>query len=178
MKEIKFNYCIPREYINKDTKKDFCLCRGGEHMNVDTINNIQKYSDTNKPKLAQPWLQVFDNGYRVTNDNINWKEWNGITFSDIDSKWFHKYCQKFDVNKLLYIIHDNIQFKYNYNYYCCYISPGGLGYRILYYWDCPRTEENFMKCALLTEQYTRDLFYSFGTQGKQIIDFNYQIHQI
>lgn len=173
MKEIKFNYCIPREFINKDGEKDFCLCRGGEQMKFDTIINIQKYADNTKPKSAQPWLQVFDNGYRVTNDNIDWSEWNGITFSDVDTKLFYNHVQKFDVEKLLNMINDNIKFKYNYNYYCCYISPGGLSYRILYYWDCERTEENFMKCAILTEQYTRDLFYSFGTQGKQIIDYQY-----
>lgn len=173
MKEIKFNYCIPREYINKDNETCYSLAMGGEQMNVDTLTNIQKLADKNKPKDAQPWLQVFGNGRRVTNDNITWNDWNGITFSDLDTKLFYKHVQQFDVQKLLNIIHENIQFKYNYNYYCCYISPGGLSYRILYYWDCERTEENFMKCALLTEQYTRDLFYSFGTQGKQIIDFTY-----
>ena len=173
MKEIKFNYCIPREYINKDNETCYSLAMGGEQMNVETLTNIQKYADSSKPKNAQPWLQVFANGRRVTNDNINWSEWNGITFSDVDTKLFHKHKQQFDVHKLLNIIHENIKYKYNYNYYCCYISPGGLSYRILYYWDCDRTEENFMKCALLTEQYTRDLFYSFGTQGKEIIDFTY-----
>lgn len=173
MKEIKFNYCIPREYINKDNETCYSLAMGGEQMKVDTLTNIQKYADNTKPKNAQPWLQVFDNGRRVTNDNINWSEWNGITFSDVDTKLFHKHKQQFDVPRLLNIIHENIKYKYNYNYYCCYISPGGLSYRILYYWKCDRTEENFMKCALLTEQYTRDLFYSFGTQGKEIIDFTY-----
>ena len=173
MKEIKFNYCIPREYINKDNETCYSLAMGGEQMNVETLTNIQKYADSSKPKCAQPWLQVFNNGRRVTNDNINWSEWNGITFSDVDTKLFHKHKQQFDVKRLLNIIHENIKYKYNYNYYCCYISPGGLSYRILYYWNCERTEENFIKCALLTEQYTRDLFYSFGTQGKQIIDFTY-----
>lgn len=173
MKEIKFNYCIPREYINKDNETCYSLAMGGEQMNVDTLTNIQKYADNTKTKNAQPWLQVFDNGRRVTNDNINWSEWNGITFSDVDTKLFYKHKQQFDVHKVLNIIHENIKYKYNYNYYCCYISPGGLSYRILYYWNCGRTEENFMKCALLTEQYTRDLFYSFGTQGKEIIDFTY-----
>ena len=173
MKEIKFNYCIPREYINNNNETCYSLAMGGEQMNVETLTNIQKYADITKPKCAQPWLQVFDNGRRVTNDNINWSEWNGITFSDVDTKLFYKHKQQFDVKRLLNIIHENIKYKYNYNYYCCYISPGGLSYRILYYWNCERTEENFMKCALLTEQYTRDLFYSFGTQGKEIIDFTY-----
>ena len=174
MKEIKFNYCIPREYIDDKTNETkYSLAFGGEIMQVDTITNVQKHSDNTKPKDAQPWMQVFSNGRRVTNDNIKWSEWNGITFSDVDTKLFYNHVQKFDVEKLLNIIHENIQFKYNNNYYCCYISPGGLGYRILWYWDCDRTEENFMKCALLTEQYTRDLFYSFGTQGKQIIDYKY-----
>ena len=103
MKEIKFNYCIPREYINNNNETCYSLAMGGEQMNVETLTNIQKYADITKPKCAQPWLQVFDNGRRVTNDNINWSEWNGITFSDVDTKLFHKHKQQFDVKRLLNI---------------------------------------------------------------------------
>lgn len=173
MKEIKFNYCIPKEYINDKGEKCYALVKGAQTMGVDNILKIQELVNTDRPKNGQPWMQVFNNGKRVTNDYIDWQSWNGITFSDVDTKLFYNNVKQFDVQKLLNIIHDNIQYKYNYNYYCCYISPGGLSYRILYYWECERTEENFMKCALLTEQYTRDLFYSFGTQGKQIIDYTF-----
>ena len=173
MKEVKFNYCIPREYKNKEGNIDYCLCKGGEKMSIATISDIQTHCDTTKPKNAQPWCQVFSNGYRVTNDNIDWNDWNGITFSDIDSKYFYNYAQRFNVQALLNMLHDNAEMLYPYNYYGCYITPSGLGYRILWYWDCERTETNFLKCALLTEKYTRELFYSLGEQGKQIIDFSY-----
>ena len=50
MQEIKFNYCIPREYKDKETNEvKYAICRGNEKMNISTLNEIQKYADTNKP---------------------------------------------------------------------------------------------------------------------------------
>ena len=81
MQEFRFNYCIPREYKDKETGElKYCLCRGGEKMNVATLSNIKVYADKNKPKDAQPWIQIFNNGYRVTTDNINFKK-NLIKYS-------------------------------------------------------------------------------------------------
>ena len=171
MKELKFNYCIPREYKDKEGNINYFLCKGGEKMSIATINDIQTQCDTSKPKNAQPWCQVFSNGYRVTSDNIDWNDWNGVTFSDIDSKLFYEYKQKFDVNLLHEMIHENAQMLYYNNYYGSYITPSGKGYRILWFWKCDHTKENFLKCAKLTEDYTRELFYTMGEQTKEIIDF-------
>lgn len=179
MKEFNFNYAIPREYKDITTGEiKFALPKGGDKMNVDTLINIQKIVTPDMPKAGCPWLQVFNNGYRVTNDNIDWCEWNGITFSDIDSKWFYNYEKQFDVEKLLNGLHHNAQELFYDNYYCVYVTGSGKGYRILWYWDCERTEKNFLKCALLTERYTRELFYSLGEQCKTIIDYNYKGHKV
>lgn len=179
MQEFRFNYCIPREYKDKENGEiRYCLCRGGEKMEVDTLDNIQKHSNINKPKDAQPWIQIFNNGFRVTNENLNWEEWTGFTWIDIDSKWFYKFEHPFDVNKLLNAIIDKAPYMYNYNYYCCHLSNSKQGYRIFWYWNCEKTEENFKKCCLLTEQYTRNLFYSFGNQAKEIIDYKKDKHKV
>ena len=172
MREFKFNYCIPREYKDKETNEiKYCLCRGGEKMDIDILDNIQKLVNPKLPKAAQPWVQVFDNGYRVTHDNLEWNDWNGFTFIDIDSKLFYKSCHPFDVEKLLNSIVEKAPYMFNYNYYCVHLSSGMYGYRIFWYWDCDRTEDNFKKCCVLTEQYTKELFYSLGSQATEIIDY-------
>ena len=172
MREFKFNYCIPREYKEKDTGNiKYSLCGGSEKMNIDTLDNIQKLVNPKLPKDAMPWCQVFDNGYRVTHDNLDWKEWNGFTFIDIDSKLYYNNVRPFDVDKLLNAIYDEAQYRFNLNFYAIHLSNSKKGYRIFWYWDCERTEENFKKCCVLTEQYTKEIFYSFGEQAKNIIDY-------
>lgn len=172
MREFKFNYCIPREYKDKETGDiKYCLCRSGEKMDIDTLDNIQKKVNKDLPKEAMPWCQVFNNGYRVTHDNLNFKDWTGITFIDVDSKLFYKNVRSFDVNKLLNAILNEAQFRFNYNFYAIHLSNSKLGYRIYWYWDCERNEDNFKKCCILSEQYTKELFYSLGDQAKMIIDY-------
>lgn len=170
---FKFNYCIPREY-EKDGKKQYSLVKSGETMGVDTLENICKLVDDKRPKDGQPWCQMFNNGYRNTNENLSWKDWNGFTFSDIDSKHYYIHKKQFDPMKILNAIKEVAPYEYQYNYYAVYITGSGKGFRILWYWNCDRTKENFLKCCMLTEQYTRDLFYRFGEQGKEIIDYEYK----
>lgn len=172
MQDFKFNYCIPREYKDKETGEiKYCLCRGGEKMNIATLDDIQKCVNPKLPKAAMPWVQVFSNGYRVTHDNLDWKEWNGVTFIDIDSKLFYKNVHPFDVDKLLKAIIEEAQYRFNNNFYCVHLSNSKLGYRIFWYWNCEHNELNFKKCCVLTEQYTKELFYSFGKDASEIIDY-------
>lgn len=178
MNKFIFNYCIPRQYTGSDGKDNFSIVKGGEKMELGGLSEIQKLADDTKPKMANPWLQVFNNGYRNTNSNMDWSAWNGFTFSDIDSKHYYKLKKQFDPMKVLNAIKEVAPYVYQYNYYCVYITGSGLGFRILWYWNCDRTKDNFLKCSLLTEQYTRDLFYRFGQQGKDIIDFEQNGHRV
>ena len=139
MKEFKFNYCIPREYKDKESGKiKYCLCGGGEKMSIDTLDNIQKKVDNSLPKEASPWCQVFNNGYRVTHDNLDWTEWNGLTFIDIDSKLFYKNVHPFNVDKLLNAIINEAQYRFNYNFYAVHLSNSKLGYGIFWWFGCSR----------------------------------------
>ena len=173
MKEIKFNYCLPREYKNSKTGEiNHSLCAENEKMNVASIDDVQKLVTDDMSKSACPWMQVFANGYRVGRKSVDWKDWNGVTFSDIDSKHYYNNVKKFNVKACLQLIDNNARAKYPENYYCSYITFSGTGFRILWYWDCERTEENFQKCSMLTERYTREVFYSMGPSGKAIIDYD------
>jgi len=177
--DFKFNYCIPREYKDKDSGEiKYAICKGGEKMNIDNLDNIQKLINGNLPKAAHPWCQVFNNGYRVTKDRLNYEEWTGITFADIDSKYFYQFEKPFNVNALLQAINETAPIYFNYNYFACHLTNSKQSYRIFWYWNCKKTEDNFKKCCLLTEQYTRKLFYSFGEQGKQIIDYKKDKHKV
>ena len=171
MKELKFNYCIPREYKDENNKTQYVPCRGGEKMNVNTLDFIKQLANPSLPKLAQPWCQVFSNGYRVTNNNLKENDWNGVTFADIDTKLYIEHGGNVNIPRLLEAIHSTAEFMYSDNYYCAYISPSGQGFRVLWYWDCPRTLDNFKKCAILTDRYVKDIFYSFGDKGKEVIEF-------
>ena len=72
--------------------------KGGDKMNVVEINSIDV---KNKEKNKLPWLQVFNSGYRVTTDNIDWKTWNGCVFADVDTKRYYNNKKRFDPQKLL-----------------------------------------------------------------------------
>ena len=170
--KYKFNIYVPRQYKDKDTQETmYALCKGGEPMQVLTLLEAQKQCNPNRPKNGQPWGQLFSNGYRVTNENIDWKDWNGFTFTDVDCKHFYNNVQKFNVGLLFESLWYQALIKNKDNFYCIYLSASKSSYRILWYWDCERTEDNFNKCCVLSDKYTKELFYSLGTQAAQIIDY-------
>lgn len=174
MQDLRFNFCIPREYKDNDTQEiKYSLPKSGEKMNVGTIEEIQKLVKPTMVKEAHPWLQMFDNGYRVSTANSGYADWNGATFADIDSKHYFRDKKLTTVNtkKLLEAIDRQMKIDYPNNYVCSYITASKLGFRIVWFWQCERTEDNFLKCALLTEKYTRQLFYNLGDQFKDMIDY-------
>lgn len=174
MNDLRFNFCIPREYKDNDTQEvKYSLPKSGEKMGVGTIEEIQKLVKPTMVKEAHPWLQMFDNGYRVSTANSGYADWNGATFADIDSKHYFRDKKLTTVNtkKLLEAIDRQMKIDYPNNYVCSYITASKLGFRIVWFWQCERTEDNFLKCALLTEKYTRQLFYNLGDQFKDMIDY-------
>ena len=174
IKKLQFNYWIPREYKDSETGEiRYSLPHSGEKMGVGTIEEIQKLVKPTMIKIACPWLQMFDNGYRVSTANSGYADWNGATFADIDGKhYFHdKKLTNINSKKLLAAIDRQLKIDYPNNYVCSYVSASGLGFRIVWYWQCERTEDNFLKCALLTEKCTRQLFYNLGDDFKNMIDY-------
>ena len=83
------------------------MCAENEKMNVASIADVQKLVTDDMTKSACPWMQVFANGYRVGRKSVDWKDWNGVTFSDIDSKHYYNNVKKFNVKVCLSTCHYN-----------------------------------------------------------------------
>lgn len=173
MKEIKFSYAIPRKYETEEGEVRYALPKGGAKMDVGTLNEVRALVRQDMDKAGCPWMQIYSNGYRVTNDNENPAEWNGVTMVDFDSKHFYRNVRKFDVDKLKKAFADVASTAYPYynNFYAIYKSYSNEGYRILFYWDCERTADNFKKCAILSEKYTKEICYMIGNDAKTIVDY-------
>ena len=169
MEPIKFNYCIPREY-KKNGEIKYALVEGSKSLNVGTLQEIKQYSNINIPKNGQPWVQLFNSGYRVTNDTLDWKLWNGCVYIDLDTKRYYNEVKKFDTDILLKGIYDYLFYNYYTNFYCIQKSNSGTSYHILFYFDVDKTSENFDKCNYWCTKIIEETFISL--QIEQIIRYN------
>lgn len=172
------NYFIPREYT-KEGKIEYTRPHTGDPMNLGKIEYIQKLiPNDNHLKDGDPFCQVFNTGYRVATENLEYKNWMGLTFSDIDSKYYYTFNKPFNVNRLLNAIKDTAPYLFNYNFYGVQLTNSKTSFRIWWYWECERTEENFIKCCILSDKYSKELFYSFGKDGQEIIDYTTGGHRV
>lgn len=170
MNNIKFNYCIPREY-RKDNKQLFALVAGNEKMPVDYIENIYNLVNDSMPKSGLPWIQFFDCGYRIQKDNLAWKQWTGCCYVDLDTKRYYNEVKKFDVELLFKTLYDYLIFNYTSNFYFMQISNSGTSAHIVFYFDVEKTEENFNKCSYYAIDIIKDAFHSMGEDATKIINY-------
>lgn len=140
----------------------------GQTMQILSLNDID-VKNTEKNDL--PWLQVFESGYRVTSNNIDWQLWNGCCFIDIDSKHFYEEVKKFNVDKVEDFICDKLSSNNPYNFYCAQKSNSGTGFHFIFYFDVEKTETNFKKCVQYATELVKDAFES-NPQTSQIIHHN------
>ncbi len=162
--EIRFNYARPRYYEAEDR---WVLPKGGDKMGVKTIQEIP--TTKSEEKTSKIWLQMFDCGYRVTKETIDWSTWNGCVYSDIDSKHYYNECRKFNAEQLREALHDYLLTYYNFNYFGLQTSNSGTGYHILFYFDVERTETNFKKCAQKVREIVAEAFTNIG--AKEIFEW-------
>ena len=142
-------------------------------MQLGTIEDIQKFVKPTFVKEECPLIQAFTCGYRMTKTTLNFDYWNNVTFTDIDTKnYFKDKNISIDINKLHEHIHRQAIIDYPNNYVCSYVTASGLGFRIIWYWGCDKSKDNFDKCAVLTDKYARNIFYSFGDAFKEMIDYD------
>lgn len=143
----------------------------GQEMDVIEISSIN-VQETKKEDL--PWLQVFNTGYRVTSNNIDWSYWNGCIYIDIDSKHYYNEVKKFDPNEVLNLIHDYLLFNYYTNFYCIQQSNSKTGYHIIFYFNVEKNEQNYMKCQYWCTKIVEEAFISIGAKEiiyyKKVID--------
>ena len=131
----------------------------GAVMDVVALQDVV-VTETEKNKL--PWLQLFTTGYRVGSENIDWSKWNGCVYSDIDSKHYYNECKPFNVDNLFKALYDYLYFNFNYNYYCQQLSSSKNSFHVLFYFDVPKTEENFRKCSQFVRDAMQEAFYNIG----------------
>ena len=174
MKALKFNYYIPRKFFDKKKNAwSFSKPSGKDVMQVGTIEDIQKFVKPTFVKEECPLIQAFTCGYRMTKSTLNFDYWNNVTFTDIDTKnYFKDKNLSININKLHEHIHRQAIIDYPNNYVCSYVTASGLGFRIIWYWGCDKSKDNFDKCAVLTDKYARNIFYSFGDAFKEMIDYD------
>lgn len=172
--QIKFNYYIPRKFFDKKKNAwSFSKPSGKDVMQLGTIEDIQKFVKPTFVKEECPLIQAFTCGYRMTKSTLNFDYWNNVTFTDIDTKnYFKDKNISIDINKLHEHIHRQAILDYPNNYVCSYVTASGLGFRIIWYWGCDKSKDNFDKCAVLTDKYARNIFYSFGDAFKEMIDYD------
>lgn len=174
MKNYLFNFCIPRprEYKNGNETKYSLPLEDGQ-MNLGTVEHIYQYAQQliNRPKSGLPWLQMFNIPKRVTTNNIDWNNWNGFVFIDIDSKHFYNEKHHFNTNELFKAIRLNAEWLFPNNYYCMNISNSGTSFKILWYFNTEKTEDNFNKAQQQAKEWTKEIFYKSGKQFKEIIEW-------
>ena len=161
---IKFNYVRPRYFEAEDRN---VLPKGGDKMEVKTLREIP--TTNSGEKTSKIWLQMFDCGYRVTTKNIDWSTWNGCVYSDIDSKHYYNECKPFNVDNLFKALYDYLFYNIHYNFYCLQQSSSKNSFHILFYFDVPKTEDNFKKCSQFVQDTMREAFYNIG--AKEIFDW-------
>ena len=146
MKQIEFNV-LPNAFL-----------KGGKSCNVKDIHEIIKINPKNKEE--QPCLQVFNTGYRVISDNIDWNYWNGCVFIDIDSKHYYNEVKKFDTEKLYDALYNELI--YNSNFYNLHKSWSGTSYHVIFYFNVEKNEINFNKCYQRSREIVTECFDNIG----------------
>ena len=136
---------------------------GNEKMNLLTINEI-----TQADSRFKNACQCFDCGYRVNNEHLEFKHWNGCVFEDIDyKKWIYYWEDKdktkiVDPNKILFNVTVYLTQKYMNNFMFSEMSRSGKGFHFMFYFNCDKTENNWYLYKATAVAMTKDAFKQCG----------------
>lgn len=144
----------------KDTTK------GNEQVYVLDLKTIHS-SVIDKNKL--PAIQMFNNGQRVIKNEIDWNSWNNIVWVDVDSKYFFnedsefiklsKDKQETAINNFIIGFKNYFEFNCLLNYYALNVSKSQKGFKALFYFNCEKSEENYLKCTKKAIGFVLDAAY-------------------
>ena len=144
----------------KDTTK------GNEQIYVLDLKTIHS-SAIDKNKL--PAIQMFNNGQRVIKNEIDWNSWNNIVWVDVDSKYFFnedsdfiklsKDKQETAINNFIIGFKNYFEFNCLLNYYALNVSKSQKGFKALFYFNCEKSEENYLKCTKKAIGFVLDAAY-------------------
>lgn len=125
-------------------------------------------------KLSQPGIQCFNYNQRLakklpdeTTPDWNswpfWQYWNGLFFVDADTKKYqgHK-ADKLKWNLIENVIVDYLQLNCTDNFYFEQLSNSGKSFHFVFYVDCDKTYENFLKSAKYFKKLVIEAFSAHG----------------
>ena len=119
-----------------------------EQMNIyELLRYVKKFPGDQKSHRNA--IQRFNNDRFALKEYVGLDKWNGVIFIDLDLDSCPKYMKlkNEERNKFYDNIDYFLQNECPDNY--CYIekSSSGVGIHAMFYFDCPRTEEDYDKCA-------------------------------
>ena len=134
----------------------------GAPTKVLSLDNIKV--PANCTKEQQPFIQIYNSGYRVSSmtKDMDWSFWNGCVIIDVDSKHYYNDVRKFNEDRLLEELHSALWSEYPYNYYAIQQSWSGTSYHIFFYYNVDKTEENIRKCTQKSREYVVSVFEAIG----------------
>lgn len=139
--------------------------KNGDKLKLTTIKDIKINSNTNKS-----YVQMYDCGYRVGNDNLDYINWNCCIYTDVDYKWWYlsDKTDKLDNNmclewnKVSFNIANYLMLHHKDNILYLETSNSGCGGHFIFYYNCDRTEYNFRYYSALTYLIIKKAFTECG----------------
>lgn len=169
---IKFNYFA----TTYDAKID-AVCTP---TSIDYIYKSITNPDVDKKLL--PYIQMYDNGKRVGKDNFNIEYWNNCVYVDIDSKYFFENDKTFlslpqdkqqnAIRGFIAGVRIGLEEVCPYNYYAFNISKSKKGFKVIFYYDCEKTEENLKKAYKKSVEYILKVGHESHKQFLEILNYN------
>lgn len=155
MKEIKFNV------LNGVKSTGKCSISSIENINLPTY-------EINKENC--PALQIFNNGERITNNNLDWQNWNGTVFIDVDAKLYYNEVRNFNVDKYIEGLTCSDLF-FDDNFYFMQESYSGKGaVHFVFYYDVEdKNAKTFDCCVRYSVNKIIDTYTSLGI--REIIEY-------
>lgn len=122
-----------------------------------------------------PAIQMFNNGQRVIKEDIDWNAWNNIVQVDVDSKFFFwedseflrlsEEQQKHAESEFIKRFEENLMWNYYNNYYALNVSKSGNSFKVLFYFDCEKSEENYLKCTKKAKSYIIEIAHKLDVNN-------------
>lgn len=155
MRSILFNYIYYPIEANKPQKKTKML--------LYLLKDIPEI-DYSK---YEAFVQMFNNGRMMCKDIFDINYWNGCTYEDIDYKVYYNNVDNATDPLLIYNSIQNYIFN-NYKdvIYYCEISKSNKGFHFIFYFNVPKTMNNFRICKAISKFIVKKAFKECGYENE------------
>lgn len=137
-----------------------------ETKNIESV--VPTYTITDK--LDLPAIQPFDCGYKVNSTNLEWSNWNGCIFVDVDAKKYYEEQKQFNIEKYVEgITNSDLFFDDNFYFMQESFSGNGSIHYVFYYDIEEKNIHTFESCMTDAVEKVKSLYISCG--GADIINY-------